>query len=684
MDILNTEQKSAVEHIEGPLLILAGAGSGKTRVVTSRVCHLLSLGVPSDEILAVTFTNKAAKEMQKRVGERTDQRPLVCTFHSLGALILRESIGALGYPLSFSIYDSSDQHTLLRNILKEMGLSHAASDIKEYKRQISQAKGLLHAPEDVEGNPVYEGTFLKVYKAYQDALKNHHSVDFDDLLFLVHRLFREHPDYLEQYRKRWSFFLVDEYQDTNEAQYLLIKLLIGEKQNFFAVGDPDQSIYSWRGANIQNILNFESDFPNARLVKLEQNYRSTEQILCAANEVIANNQQRYEKNLYTEKGKGSPLVIHSCESDREEASLVISQIKKAKREGVSYDEMVIFYRINAQSRSFEEAFLRCHIPYTIVGGLSFYERREIKDLLSYIRLLSSHFDPLSFIRAIQAPKRGLGPKACQTCIDLILGRPLVTILNDIPLYKELSMKQRESFYGFVQVLKDVADVFESTQSMKKAISELIDATDYLAYCAKDKETYEDRKGNINELLAKAHEWDQATEDKTIDGFLEETALSTSEVGPEDDASSVKLMTVHHGKGLEFSYVWVVGMEEYLFPHANCMEDESQVEEERRLFYVAMTRAKNELAFSWAKHRTVWGTPRYMERSRFLGEIPRKYLSQGSISSFATGQKVFHKDFKEGVIRSSTQTRLGRAVEVYFYTLNDTRTIVLKFGSLELL
>jgi len=429
MQELNPQQKVAVGHVEGPLLVLAGAGSGKTRIVTYRVAHLLQLGVPSSEILAVTFTNKAADEMRHRILQLTHKSVLTCTFHSLCARILRESITALGYARDFTIYDEEDSEKVLKECFASLQIKEEKGELKNFRSRISQAKNALIEPHQLDKE---EKILHDVYELYQKKLKEYNALDFDDLLFLTVKLFEQAPDILAQYQKRWLFILIDEYQDTNAAQYMLTKLLAREHKNVFAVGDPDQSIYSWRGANIHNILNFEQDFPGAKVIPLEQNYRSRSNILEAANALIRNNASRYEKNLWSERGEGQKIGLYIAENDHAEADFVVKQLYKLHREkSISLSDCVIFYRTNFQSRIFEDHLLKERLPYVIVGGLSFYQRREIKDILAWLRIVLSGTDFLAFIRTINLPKRGLGEAALEKL------RERWTILNAGPALRSL-------------------------------------------------------------------------------------------------------------------------------------------------------------------------------------------------------------------------------------------------------
>lgn len=601
---LNPEQKDAATHVEGPLLVLAGAGSGKTRIVTHRIAYLLSQGVRPDQIVAVTFTNKAAEEMRTRVNALSHAHVLTCTFHSLATRILRESIGALGYRPDFTIYDEKDSESLLKTCLKALGYEEKKK-LKEARGLISQAKNDLLEP--------YETEVADIYSLYQEKLREYNAVDFDDLLFLSVKLFKEQPEILAKFQDRWKFVLIDEYQDTNYVQYLMAKLLVAKHQNLFVVGDPDQSIYSWRGANIRNILDFERDYPGARVIKLEQNYRSTSNILEAANAVIENNDQRYEKELWSDLGDGNLIGVYYARSENEEAEFVLEKIQE---HGYDLNDIVIFYRTNAQSRVYEDLLLRWNLPYVIVGGLSFYQRREIKDLLCYLRMVVSPYDFLSFARTINAPKRGIGNVALERLRHAAETekRPILEVCEH-PGEIKLTKKQRIGLAEYAQMIGCIREMSKDNVAVSDLIIEMIERSNYLDHLKADPESFDERKQNLDELIAKA------TESDDLVAFLEELSLKSS-LDEVDAAQKVRLMTIHNGKGLEFPLVFMVGMEEELFPHINSLKD---VEEERRLCYVGMTRAKEQLYMSSASYRLIWGQPRNMRPSRFLSEIPEHYV-----------------------------------------------------------
>lgn len=730
---MNDEQQDAVDTIYGPLLVLAGAGSGKTRVVTYRIVKILEEGVSPSEILGLTFTNKAAGEMKERVRHLTDNHVLICTFHSLGARILRESIQALGYFPGFTIYDEQDVEKVMKLCLSEFdpGLK---LDSKLFLNLISNAKNSLLAPQDIDQAALEQNEkyFPEIYARYQAKLKEYNAVDFDDLLYLPVRLFKEHPDVLHHYQKRWSFLLIDEYQDTNAAQYFIVSYLVAKHHNLCVVGDPDQSIYSWRGANIQNILGFEKDYPDAKVVRLEQNYRSRSNILEASNALIRYNSGRFEKNLWSDRGAGERIKHFTADTERGEAQFVAEKIAEHYENGnIPLRQMAIFYRTNAQSRALEDRLLIHHIPYTIVGGISFYQRREIKDILSFLRIVYSGVDFVSFSRTINIPKRGIGDAtiekirlaASEERLSLVAySRALV---QDLPLVHsvKLSAKQKEALKSYLCLLHELSEIGKSC-SLKELVKNTIEQTGYLDYIKSDIETYQERKENLNALIAKAMEWELSTENPSLESFLEELSLKSSLDESDVSQDRICLMTIHNGKGLEFDVVFLVGMEEDLFPHANSRDSDLAQEEERRLCYVGMTRAKEYLYLCDVRQRFLWGTTRSQRPSRFLKEIPEKYIekirptffakahphkpsptswhpaeelnvveesfsdeiSQGLPNSktdlFSKGDTVFHKDFGIGSIQQVYEGSIGLTFKIFFTKDNRERTLVAKFAHLK--
>lgn len=634
---LNGEQQEAVETVSGPLLVLAGAGSGKTRVVTYRIAHLLNLGITPNKILGLTFTNKAAGEMKERVEALTNSHVLICTFHSLGVRILRESITNLNYRKDFTIYDEEDSIKLIRSCFDVLGIKDKKIDPYNIKSLISNAKNKLQGPEEAvnEDRSSSAENFPALYRLYQQRLKEYNAVDFDDLLYLPVTLLRSYPNVLDLYQQRWDYLLIDEYQDTNHAQYELVHLLVAKSGNLCVVGDPDQSIYSWRGANIKNILNFELDYPGAKVIRLEQNYRSRSNILEAANHVIGHNYNRFEKNLWSDLGPGEQIKHFTAVSDREEAAFVIDRIREyTTGRRIPLKDMVIFYRTNAQSRAFEDRLLFNKIPYVIVGGISFYQRREVKDILAYLRMVLSGSDYVSFSRTINIPKRGIGDASLQK-IHTAATQSNMTILDycealinheDLTYPVKLSSKQQEGLKAYVGIIKELRRIQQDC-SLKQLVAATIKETRYLEHLQEEAETYEDRKENLDELIAKAMEWEDLVEEPSLSLFLEELSLKSSLDETSAPDNRVNLMTIHNGKGLEFTLVFLAGLEEDLFPHVNSRESQEGLEEERRLFYVGMTRAKEYLYLTESRYRFLWGSERFQRSSRFLKEIPQEYLKK---------------------------------------------------------
>lgn len=684
-DHLNPEQLKGAEHVEGPMLVIAGAGSGKTRIVTYRIAHLLELGVPSNEVLAVTFTNKAADEMRQRIHKLSQKAILACTFHSLGARILRESIEPLGYKRSFAIFDEEDSDKVLKECLLDRGIKDEKGLRKSLRSAISQAKNAMQEPEDeVE---------REIYRLYCSKLKNYNALDFDDLLFLTVKLFEKEPEVLATYQNKWRFILVDEYQDTNQAQYNLLKLLSDHHHNVFAVGDPDQSIYSWRGANVDNILNFEKDYLGAEVVSLEQNYRSTTNILSAANALIENNENRYEKKLWSDRGEGEKVGFCLCESERDEVTFVLERLYHHHyKMSLPLNHCVIFYRTHFQSRVFEDALLRENIPYTIVGGISFYMRREIKDILAFLRVANEGHDFLSFSRTIHFPKRGIGPATLaklrqmgsgdliHTCHEILEGR----------ISFRLSDRQKKGVESYLNVIGAIREAIHTGAPIHEIIEVAITASGYETILKEDPDTEQDRKENLDELVNKAVEWAEENEGGTLTGFLEELFLKGN-ADKIHEADCLRLMTLHNGKGLEFDVAFVVGLEEEIFPHANSMGNFEALEEERRLCYVGMTRARDYLYLTAAKTRFLFGSLRPMRPSRFLSEIPEEYIKkfhketfspyefEASPDEFSPGDSVFHKDFGEGIVQKVYSTSLGLTYDVLFR--ETLRSLVAKYAKL---
>lgn len=637
-DTLNDKQKEAVFHTEGPLLILAGAGSGKTRVLTHRIaCLMEEKQVKPWNILAITFTNKAAGEMRERVDKLVGDaagKVWVSTFHSACVRILRREIGWIGFDTNFAIYDTEDQKSLMKNVCKQLQV-----DTRLYKERallsvISAAKDELVSPQEfalqAQGNFRQE-TIARVYAEYQRQLKHSNALDFDDLIMKTVELFQANSDILNEYQERFRYIMVDEYQDTNTAQFKLVSLLAAKYRNLCVVGDDDQSIYKFRGANIQNILGFEKTFPDAEVIKLEQNYRSTQNILNAANTVIAHNKGRKEKKLWTANGEGDKVRVRSFMSAYDEAEIIAGEIAaKVRKQEAQYGDFAILYRTNAQSRMFEEKFLMANIPYKIIGGVNFYARKEIKDLLAYLKTIDNARDDIAVRRILNVPKRGIGT----TTINRV--QEYATEHN-ISFYEALSEISKipgggraaakiESFVSLIRILRTQEDYF----GVQELLQEVIDRTGYVKELeADDTEEARARIENIDELINKAASYEEDAEEPSLEGFLSEVALVADIDSMDNDTGRVILMTLHSAKGLEFPQVYLTGMEDGLFPGYMSVdsEDPDALEEERRLCYVGITRAMQELTLTYAKRRMTHGETHYNRPSRFLSELPEELLKK---------------------------------------------------------
>ena len=649
---LNEEQLDAVKTTDGPLLVLAGAGSGKTKVLTTRIAYLIESGVEPYNILAITFTNKAAKEMKERVfklvGEVKDIQ--ISTFHSFGLYIIKRHYNLLGYERNFTILDGDDSLVLVKNIVKEMGLNTDDYNPKAIRNKISGAKNELVYPEEYEkyAGTDFEEIVCKVYKKYEERLKNNNSVDFDDLLILPIKLFSVYKDILKMYQERFKYILVDEYQDTNRVQYILVNMLAARYKNICVVGDNDQAIYSWRGSDYRNILNFEKDYPELKSVMLEENYRSTGNILKAANEVIKNNKIRKDKNLWTKHEEGSKIRYHRASDEKDEASYVVKEIKNLLYDGVRREDIAVLYRTNAQSRNIEEAMLRENIPYKVIGSFYFYNRKEIKDLISYLKLIYNKNDDISLVRIINVPKRGVGDKTISNLSDKSFK------LNKC-IYDVIETGKEQEFKKIIEELKE--------NSKDATLTELVDLILDKTGIRKELETEktvdaEIRLSNLEEFKSITRTYEENSDSPTLEEFLEEISLVADMNEHKNETNVVTLMTVHAAKGLEFDYVFVIGMEEGLFPHLNSMETED-LEEERRLCYVAITRAKKKLWLINAKSRMIYGKHDNYFPSRFISEIPDEYLEKDEnkkqVTSFTSdeeyrlGEILEHKIFGQGVV-----------------------------------
>lgn len=632
---LNKEQQQAVQHTEGPLLILAGAGSGKTKVLTVRIAHLLAQGVNPYEILAITFTNKAAKEMKSRVeglvGDVAN-RIWLSTFHSFCAKFLRfELDNFLGYNSNFTIYDTSDSQAVIKAALKALNLDDKYYPVGAMIAAISDAKNKLLFASDFrkQARDFYQQKVADVYEYYERELRKNNALDFDDLLLVAVKLLQSNEALLDKYSKRFRYVMIDEYQDTNHAQYLLAKLLASHWKNIAVVGDADQSIYAWRGADIQNILDFEKDYPNCTSIKLEQNYRSTKIILDAANAVIENNEGRPKKNLWTDKTEGAKIQHFTAQSEHEEAAFIGDTIaKKHDIHGVPYGDMAILYRTNAQSRVLEEALIKRALPYIMVGGTKFYDRKEIKDVLAYLRVLYNPFDDLSLLRIINVPKRSIGATTVAKLQDYARanGTSLFMTLTQLHLVDSIKGKTKEKLEEFsILIFTLVAEMEDRT--VLDILESILDRTGYLAQLEESTDPQDQaRAENIGELLSVAKDFQDTNPSGTVEDFLEQVALVNDVDSFEQEESKVTLMTLHAAKGLEFPIVFLGGLEEGLFPHSRTLMNPEEVEEERRLAYVGITRAEKELYISNATTRTVFGRTSSYLPSRFIDEIPEELVA----------------------------------------------------------
>lgn len=634
IDNLNKEQREAVLHTDGPLLIFAGAGSGKTRVLTHKIAYLIEeKGVYPGSILAITFTNKAANEMKERVKSLINCHydMWVSTFHSACVRILRMETESLkGYKKNFIIFDSDDQQKLIKECLKELNYNEKNFPPKEVLSIISNAKDQLTGPNkfmDRYGQDFRLKKIGDIYTLYQKKLKSNNAMDFDDIIFNTVKLFENNEEILRKYQQKFKYILVDEYQDTNNCQYKLVNLLAKEHRNLCVVGDDDQCIYTWRGADIRNILNFEKDFPDAKVVKLEQNYRSTQTILDAANNVIKNNSGRKSKKLWTEKDEGKPIVYYKAINERDEADFIIGEIDRLAFSDVrSLKDFAILYRTNAQSRIIEELCMARGIPYKIVGGHRFYDRKEVKDVIAYLRSILDPEGDMSIKRIINVPKRGIG-KASLDILEKYArdnGDSLYGVLLSIEDVDGIGKKAKNNIKEFVSLMAEFMTIAEK-ESISEIIKQVISKSGYLEELEGGDEEDKGRAENIKELMSAAIEYEDKNEDSSLQGFLENLALMSDIDGLEEERDGITLMTLHSAKGLEYPVVFISGMEEGLFPSMQSTFEDSRLEEERRLMYVGITRAKEKLYLTSAFERTLFGSTSYTMDSRFLNEIPKKLL-----------------------------------------------------------
>jgi len=661
---LNKEQREAVTHINGPMLVLAGAGSGKTRVLTNRIAYLIENGIEPENILAITFTNKAAKEMKEReiklIGNDAYSIQ-ISTFHSLGLKLLKENYSRLGYKSNFVILDSDDTLTVVKKIMKEMNLNPKFYNARDIRNKISSAKNELMSPSQF-AKVEFDQNIIKVFEKYNKKLVINNSVDFDDLLLLPIKLFKEYPDVLKYYQDKYKYVLIDEYQDTNEAQYIFSKMLCNNHKNIFVVGDNDQAIYAFRGANFKNILNFEKDYADCKVILLEENYRSTQNILDAANSVIRHNKQRKDKNLWCNNDIGSKVKYIKTDSDKDECEYVAKKIKELHDENVNYEDMAILYRTNAQSRLIEEEMLKNGIPYKIIGSFYFYNRKEIKDLLCYLRLINNSDDDVSLLRVINTPKRGIGEKTIENLGNVadINGTSLFEAIDSGKelKFKELILEMRGKCEN--ATLTEMVDIVLNDSGMKEEL-------------VSDKTLESEiRLENLEEFKSITKSYEEEFGVISLNDFLNEISLVSDVSEHQDGNNKVNLMTIHAVKGLEFDNVFVIGMEEGIFPHYNSINEGTMaaIEEERRLCYVAITRAKKNLWMLNAKKRMLFGNTQVNMPSRFMDEIDMRYMEVENNKStiidklvnfrkedkfrkedvsFEVGDHVSHPDFGDGVV-----------------------------------
>ena len=675
LEELNEKQKEAVLYNDGPLLIIAGAGAGKTKTLTTKIAYLIEeKKVSPYSILAITFTNKAAKEMKDRLfltlGSEV-KKLTVSTFHSFGLKLLRENYERLGYDRNFVIMDSDDSLTVVKKIIKDMGYDPKIYNPKAIRNKISSCKNERISPEEYDKFAVsdYERVIQEVYKKYEDKLYKNNSVDFDDLLLLPIRLFKKYPEVLERYQDLYKYILIDEYQDTNEAQYILTKLLSEKYRNITCVGDDSQSIYSFRGANYKNILHFEKDYRDAKVILLEQNYRSTSTILDAANSVIKNNKQKKDKNLWTARGVGEKIQYYRAYNEKDETGFVVHKINELINKGIDYKDIAVLYRTNAQSRVLEEEMLKENLPYRIIGSINFYSRKEIKDLLAYLRLIHNSRDNVSLLRVINTPKRGIGLKTIENLTEK-------ADQEETSIYEAISSGKELEFKNLIERLKEVSQNITLTELIDK----VLDASG-LKQELESEGTLEAevRLENLEEFKSITKNFEEQEGLVSLEEFLLETSLVSDVEEYRNDPNRISLMTVHSVKGLEFKEVFVVGLEEGIFPHMNSLMESSDVEEERRLMYVAITRAKDHLYLVNARRRTLFGKEQINPVSRFLSEIPtslldikgeeekkeEKKLEVGEMFreedvDYQVGDFVYHETFGTGKVVEVTNTLVSVA------------------------
>lgn len=702
---LNSQQRKAVTHPAGPLLVLAGAGSGKTRVLTYRIAYLIkNQAVNPRNIIAITFTNKAAREMKERLQQLLPSVNdiLVSTFHSACVRFLRFDIDKLGYNRNFIIFDTQDSQALIKECLQALNIDEKKFAPAAVLNYISRAKDRLLEPSKCLDNAkdIREKTMATLYELYQRRLKEHNALDFDDIIVKTVQLFKEFPAVLSYYQKRFLHILVDEYQDTNLAQYELVRMMAAKHRNLCVVGDDDQSIYAFRGADIRNILEFEQDFPDATVIRLEQNYRSTKTILNAANDVIDNNFARKKKRLWTDNGEGEKINLVTLEDEGQEAYFIAQEINnRIFRDNLNYKDFAVLYRTNAQSRVLEEAMVRMRLPYKIIGGLRFYQRKEIKDILAYLRVIANPSDDVSLLRIINVPKRGIGTttvdrlKAAaeernQSIFDIIMDGKGLSISSG-------TLNKLQAFLLMMQDFRDVAD----TMSVSELINYVLEQTGYMdKLISENTNEALSRAENLREMIGAAMDFEQKMPDGTLEDFLTELALVSDVDDLDEDSDAVVLMTLHNAKGLEFPIVFMAGMDEGIFPHSRSLLDEDQLEEERRLCYVGMTRAKKKLYMTRAWQRSLYGNTSYYAASRFLNEISDEYIietsygiadnaavcrsepevSKKSVANISPGDRVRHLKWGEGIVLDIEGIDEDAQISINFPSVGE-KCLILKYA-----
>ena len=681
---LNDMQRAAAEKVDGPLLVLAGAGSGKTRVLTYRIAHMIyEKNIAPWNILAITFTNKAAAEMARRVetlvgGAARDM--WVRTFHSTCVRILRRDIDKIGYDRNFNIIDSDDQKSLVKECLKELRFGDKEFQPRSVLNEISSAKDKLMTAADYAaeyGDDYRKKQISRVYALYQSKLRNANDLDFDDLIMLTVQLFREQPEVLDFYRNKFRYILVDEYQDTNMAQNELIMLLAKEHRNLCVVGDDDQSIYKFRGADISNILDFEKAFPEAEVVRLEQNYRSTQNILDAANNVIKNNNGRKGKNLWTEHGSGGKITVYKAFSDSDEASFVADTMRALSSEGYSYGDMAVLYRANSSSRSLEDMFMRRAIPYRVLAGLRFYDRKEIRDMIAYLRLIKNPSDDISLKRIINTPSRKIG-KVTLDSIAAAAARDNTSMLDAIGRNPGMFSSSAAEFYGFIMKMRALSE----TEPIDELVNEVYELSGYRAFLEND-EKADERMDNVGELISGAAHYCETAEAASFSDYMDNLALISDIDNYDEELDAAVLMTIHAAKGLEFPIVFICGFDDGIFPNFMCMYDPSEMEEERRLCYVGITRAKEKLFLTCAKSRIVYGKSTQYRPSRFLDEIPEEVLDVIAPTPSALDIKIpprfDGRKVPENSLLEDSQPHIARKTQGNTFKAGD-RVLHKKFGS----